>query len=308
MLPAWIVPPRIVAVATDVSAVVAVELFPAITPPLPAVVEATLVLAPVAITTRAPARSGALVMPVPRLAVVATAAVDVASTPPMPTKPPAMPVASATWQVVAEAVTATSPSGSRTVLPMVAVAKPALVALQLAPIAPRRSPPAPAIANASAVLPDSPGASVASTTRLAADNGRPPPVESSFAVTTGLAVASASETPTPEATPTAMPIAREVAEGMALATIHRAPVALSELVEVALAVTSGLDTAIASAPEPLATPPARPVAETRAVVVARLPSWIERAESVPSTNASTLPLAVASAVALPIATAPPAAP
>ena len=151
MLRASIVPPPMAAVAVEVSRMMARELLPAITPPLPAVEAAALRFPPLAMITRSPVRAESLVIPVPTAALVATPASAVASTPPTPMKPTATPVALAVWRVSVVAATTTLPAGNRTLLPILAVTAPALVARAVAPMAPMRIPPAPATAVALAV-------------------------------------------------------------------------------------------------------------------------------------------------------------
>ena len=98
----------------------------------------------------------------------------------------------------AVAATVTLPAGKRTLSPILAVTAPALVARDVAPMAPMRTPPAPAVAVARAVMPDVPGTTLPSTTSSAAVIvGRPMIGEedNASAVTIGLAVALDDATP-----------------------------------------------------------------------------------------------------------------
>ena len=220
------------AVAVEVSRMMPLELLPAITPPLPAVEAAALRLPPVAMITRSPVRSGSLVIPVPTAALVATPASAVASTPPTPMKPTATPRALAVWLVSAVAATVTLPAGKRTLSPILAVTAPALVARDVAPMAPMRTPPAPAVAVARAVMPDVPGTTLPSTTSSAAVIvGRPMIGEedNASAVTIGLAVALDDATPSAPPPLMATPSALDLAKGTACAVIDTTSVACSLL-------------------------------------------------------------------------------
>ena len=179
-------------------------------------------------------------------------------------------------------------------------------------MAPMRTPPAPAVAVARAVMPDVPGTTLPLTTSSAAVIvGRPKIGEkdNASAVTIGLAVALDDATPSEPPPLMATPSALDLAKGTACAVIDTTSVACSLLEALARVVTVGLDRAVAPAPAAApAVPPARPVASTHAVVVARLPRVIDRPETVPSTIVDTLPWAVAKPRAAPMATMPPATP
>ena len=114
----------------------AVDAFPAIAPPLPPVLAAVFWLSPVADTVRSPLREVPVVIPVPSCASVAAWPVAVDTAAPTPTKPMAIAVASAFWRVVPVATTVTSPSGSRTLLPMLLVTLPPPSAVAPAPPTP----------------------------------------------------------------------------------------------------------------------------------------------------------------------------
>ena len=152
--------------AVERSSVVAVAALPAMRPPLPATVVASLKSIPSDCTVRLPAR--ALSVPARALSVMALAPKTVATSTldsaresfdPTATMPPALPWASACWRVSLRASTVTSPSGRLTLSPIVAVTVPAVVEIASEPVAPIR-PPALAVALASPLtLFSSPGSS-----------------------------------------------------------------------------------------------------------------------------------------------------
>ena len=121
---------------------------PATTPPLPAVLAATVALMPCEPTVRSPVRVDSVSSPVPTDVLVVTLLDASATATPIPMKPTPTPVASdCVCESLAEE-TVTSPSGSDTLLPSEADTLPVVEERATAPCAPRRMPPPPATALA----------------------------------------------------------------------------------------------------------------------------------------------------------------
>ena len=275
---------------------------PDTTPPEPASALLSMLSLPLALTCRLPPT-------LPRTPVALTptvlllTALDTAT--PTPTKPTPTPKALASTAIESVADRVTSPVvPSVTPAPRLTRARPLLVDVAPAPVAPSSRAPAPAVAWLLTV--EAPAPSTAATFTLAPRKFTGPAAFTSTAVDT---VDNATDTPTAAPAPTATPRASVLAPGLDRAARLRAPDPASSTVPLAsVSDTVPLSVAVAPAPEPATTPAEPPLAKAStdalrsATAVRPWPMWV------PLRLVPTLPLWLAVAVTTPTDKAPAVAP
>src|ERR1700733_3477131 len=240
-----------VADVVAVDLVVASDALPLIRPPLPAVLLASLVSWPLAMTIRLPSVACCVPLPFPSDAVVVTVELEVASAAPSARMRPAVMLCALEVCVVElAAAMVTLPLGNTTLLPMFADTVLSSLASETAAFAPTSAAPAPPVVVALTV-----GVMSAITPRLPLPKTALLPTN---ACTLSLTSASATLAPIPATPATVMPSAEVVAEDVALAfTVVLA--ALMFAPAPILAVTALLSLALATTPLTASRSPPTPI-------------------------------------------------